>query len=119
MAPSAVWQYFDKTDDGSNVRCNICKKNFKYNKSTSSLSNHLKVQHKIILKPQNVPTNVDEGNVLDTTDALNVTSVPRDISEAGVFTGPLDKSFRTASAFSGKLLILYILKFYKNIFCHC
>lgn len=46
MAPSPVWQYFEKLVDGR-VKCQKCLKHFKYNHSTTSLSSHLKNTHKI------------------------------------------------------------------------
>lgn len=47
MAPSAVWIYCTKIDDGTKVRCNKCEKVFKFNKSTSTLLTHLRAIHKI------------------------------------------------------------------------
>ncbi|XP_004517953.1 serendipity locus protein delta [Ceratitis capitata] len=47
MRVSAVWQHFDKVDGGRRVKCKECNKLLKYNKSTTTLSFHLRAMHGI------------------------------------------------------------------------
>lgn len=49
MAPSAVWIYLKKINNGSNVQCHKCKKQLKYKNSTTSLIKHLRQAHNIDL----------------------------------------------------------------------
>ena len=54
MGPSAVWNYFTKIKNGTKVKCNKCNGEFSFNGSTSSLANHLKAVHKIVV-PKETP----------------------------------------------------------------
>ncbi|XP_011179339.3 serendipity locus protein delta [Zeugodacus cucurbitae] len=47
MRVSAVWQHFVKVDEGRRVKCKECNKLLKYNKSTTTLSFHLRAMHGI------------------------------------------------------------------------
>ncbi|XP_067615694.1 serendipity locus protein delta-like [Eurosta solidaginis] len=47
MRGSAVWEHFVKVDQGTKVKCKICSKVLKYNKSTTTLLFHLRAMHGI------------------------------------------------------------------------
>lgn len=49
MAPSFVWVHCSKINNSSKVKCNICDKEFVFNKSTSTMIKHLQCVHKIDL----------------------------------------------------------------------
>lgn len=47
MAPSFVWVYYSKINNDNKVKCNICNKEFLFNKSTSTMMKHLQCVRKI------------------------------------------------------------------------
>ncbi|XP_050340894.1 zinc finger BED domain-containing protein 4-like [Bactrocera neohumeralis] len=47
MAPSLIWAYCTKVNNGSKVKCDLCHKQFLFNKSTSTMMKHLQCAHKI------------------------------------------------------------------------
>ncbi|XP_049310962.1 uncharacterized protein LOC125778260 [Bactrocera dorsalis] len=47
LAPSLIWAYCTKVNNGSKVKCNLCHKEFIFNKSTSTMMKHLQCAHKI------------------------------------------------------------------------
>ncbi|XP_050340997.1 uncharacterized protein LOC126767593 [Bactrocera neohumeralis] len=53
MAPSLIWAYCTKVNNGSKVKCNLCDKEFLFNKSTSTMMKHLQWAHKIAPPPSN------------------------------------------------------------------
>ncbi|KAK3911435.1 Zinc finger BED domain-containing protein 4 [Frankliniella fusca] len=53
MAPSVVWTYFKKVDNGKKVKCLKCSKELCFNKSTSALLTHLETVHRLKLNKQN------------------------------------------------------------------
>ncbi|XP_075147197.1 E3 SUMO-protein ligase ZBED1-like [Haematobia irritans] len=84
MAPSPAWQYFEKINDGTNAQCKICNKVLKFHGSTTSLSSHLMIIHKIELKKP----------------SPKVSQNPATSEVEVAFVGPLDKSFKTVTTFS-------------------
>lgn len=50
MGPSAVWIYFSKINHDTKVKCKECNKELAFNKSTTTLANHLLMVHKIEIK---------------------------------------------------------------------
>lgn len=83
MAPSPAWQYFDKVD-GSKVCCRKCKKTYKFNKSTTSLLNHLRNLHKIEF-PQENEQEYEENEIEQPVERAD---------------GPLDVFFNSVASFS-------------------
>ncbi|XP_054084906.1 uncharacterized protein LOC105218419 isoform X1 [Zeugodacus cucurbitae] len=47
MAPSLIWAYCTKVNNGSKVKCDLCHKQFLFIKSTSTMMKHLQCAHKI------------------------------------------------------------------------
>ncbi len=47
---SMIWQHFERTEDGKQVKCLICSRKFPWHKSTSSHLSHLKTKHRDIFK---------------------------------------------------------------------
>ena len=43
---SEIWNHFQLNEGHKKAKCNWCKSVFKYSKTTSTLWNHLKVEHK-------------------------------------------------------------------------
>lgn len=65
MRVSAVWQHFDKVDEGRRVKCKECNKLLKYNKSTTTLSFHLRAMHGIdTAKPKAEVDFTDTGSTI-------------------------------------------------------
>ena len=61
---SKVWNYFVKNNDSTITTCKykdaltneICYKELKYNKNTSSIANHLYSNHRINIKESKLPS---------------------------------------------------------------
>ncbi|XP_054747659.1 serendipity locus protein delta-like isoform X1 [Anastrepha obliqua] len=60
MRVSAVWRHFVKVDEGRRVRCKECNKLLKYNKSTTTLSFHLRAMHGIDTAKSSTQLDVSE-----------------------------------------------------------
>lgn len=67
MAPSAVWCYLKKTDNNKKVKCG---KELLYNKSTTTLANHLKAAHQILL-PKQMPTSIKNAKRIKVSHPQN------------------------------------------------
>ncbi|XP_044592932.1 zinc finger BED domain-containing protein 4-like [Cotesia glomerata] len=77
MAPSFIWNYCSKTNHGNKIKCNICEKEFLFNKSTSTMMKHLQSLHKIDAPPnkntlsrKRVNDNEDDNSVIPPKKAL-------------------------------------------------
>ena len=44
-AVTSVWKYFKRTNDGKQVKCNLCSTELTYNGRTSNMLNHLRGRH--------------------------------------------------------------------------
>ncbi|KAI2662343.1 E3 SUMO-protein ligase ZBED1 [Labeo rohita] len=62
---SAVWKYFNQTEDKTKVRCDICKRCLKFNSSTSCMWKHLKAFHRTELASLQRPSTTASQDEMD------------------------------------------------------
>ncbi|CAD6216230.1 GSCOCG00011302001-RA-CDS [Cotesia congregata] len=122
MAPSPVWNYFKKIENGNNVKCNECNKNLAYKNSTSTLIKHLKTVHKIELpnsfsesKKRKISEQDSDSdtssvsqpkkiNLCGTSNELvpstSSSSSGLDLNEKPIYQGPLNRCLNNVISFS-------------------
>ncbi|XP_017481909.1 PREDICTED: uncharacterized protein LOC108370960 [Rhagoletis zephyria] len=89
MAPSFIWFHCSKIDNGKKVKCNLCGKEFLFNKSTSNMLKHLQRIHKIDPSLNKEKQPHKRGS--DTNNNSDIQSKK----------GPTDRCINNASSFSG------------------
>lgn len=81
---SRVWEYFEKIDN-SKVKCNICKRDFKFSGNTSNLHFHLRRKHLTFSVGEKILENLETEEELDNSE-IAVTSIKDVPSKEGSCT---------------------------------
>ncbi|XP_054089693.1 uncharacterized protein LOC128922611 [Zeugodacus cucurbitae] len=119
MVPSLIWAYCTKVNNGSKVKCDLCHKQFLFNKSTSMMK-HLQCAHKIAppssnekqtqkrlndshndfeVQPKKVLVAV-ESSVPSVALVPSKSSVQENSTVQSQVQGPMDRCINNANSFS-------------------